>query len=350
MIKMLKWFALMFAALVYAALGFAANVFAQVEQPNLRFSLEWLFRGTQAPITYAVQKGIFKAQGLTVTVDRGAGAGDTVNRVASGAYDAGFSDLNAIIKFNAENPGKEVQAFYVVFDSAPHAIFAFKDSSIRTPKDLEGKKVGAPAFDGARQLFPAFAKANDVDASKVRWETMAPQLREPMLIRREVDAISGYITSAPFALRTLGAKLDDVLMLRFNDAGVDFFGSVIFARADWLAKNPQTAAALTRAVNQAMIASINDPRAAVASLKERDALVDLDLEQSRLLLTLRDLVLTPNARTSGLGGADPARLQRTIDFVLDAYGVKTKLTPAQVFADRFLPARAERIAPEKSIR
>jgi hypothetical protein len=58
------------------------------------------------------------------------------------------------------------------------------------PADLNGKKLGAPVFDAGRRAFPIFAKANNVTG--VQWTAMDPPLRETMLVRGDVDAITGF--------------------------------------------------------------------------------------------------------------------------------------------------------------
>ena len=45
----------------------------------------------------------------------------------------------------------------MVYDSPPFAILTLKKNNIRTPKDLEGKVLGAPAADGAWAQFPILA-------------------------------------------------------------------------------------------------------------------------------------------------------------------------------------------------
>ena len=109
-------------------------------------------------------KGYFKDEKLDVTVDAGNGSGGAVTRVASGAYDMGFADLAALMEFHANNPtapNKPV-AVMMVYNNTPAAVLALKKSGIKTPADLNGKKMGAPVFDAGRQAFPIFAKANNI--------------------------------------------------------------------------------------------------------------------------------------------------------------------------------------------
>src|SRR3954468_7383527 len=170
-------------------------------QTNVKFSLDFVLQGPQAPFFLADEKGYYKAEGVNLTaLDAGRGSGDTVQRVASGVYDIGFGDINALIEFNAKNPGKEVPAVFMVYDKAPMAILTLKSKGITKLSDLQGHPAAAPSFDAGFRLFGLLAKMNSFDASKVNWSNGAPQLGEPMLARGETDAISAFSFTASMAL------------------------------------------------------------------------------------------------------------------------------------------------------
>lgn len=48
-------------------------------------------------------------------------------------------------------------------------------SGITSPKDLEGKKVGAATGSVNQLLFPAYAKLAGIDATKVQWVNAQPR-------------------------------------------------------------------------------------------------------------------------------------------------------------------------------
>ncbi|MFM7345515.1 MAG: ABC transporter substrate-binding protein [Tagaea sp.] len=335
-----------FAGALALSLGaFAAQAQAP-EQANVRFSLDWAFQGPQAVFTYTAERGHFRSAGLNVTMDRGVGSGDTVVRVASGAYDIGFGDINPMIKFNAENPGKELIAVYVVYEQAALAVMTLRRTGITNLKQLEGRKLGAPTVDAGRQMFPALVKANNLDARRIEWVTMNAPLREPMLFRGEVDAITGFITSGIFSLRGLGARDEDIVTFRYREHGVDVYSSAIYVTQEYLNRHPRTVTAMVAAINRGIKDSIVDPRAATASLRSRDQLVDLALEYDRLLLSMRELVLTPHALEHGISAVRQDKLLNNIRVVNEAYEIQnSRLTPDKVYTDRFLPPQAERMLP-----
>ena len=143
-------------------------------QTNIRFILEWSFQGQHAMFTMPVDDGTYAKLGLNVSVDRGAGSGDTVAKVASGAYDLGFADIYSMIRFNDQNPDHKLIAVMMVDDKSALASEMIASSPIKTPQDLNGKTLASPVGDATRQLFPLFAAANKVDEKSIKWINVSP--------------------------------------------------------------------------------------------------------------------------------------------------------------------------------
>src|SRR3546814_8602143 len=135
------------------ALGLGASGTAAAET-KIKFTLDWVIQCPTSPFLYALQKGYYKAAGLDVTIDAGQGSAGALQRVATGAYDMGFADINALVEYNAKNPESQVKAVMMAYDAPPLGLYALKKSGIKTPKDLEGQKLGAPVFDASFTLFP----------------------------------------------------------------------------------------------------------------------------------------------------------------------------------------------------
>jgi NitT/TauT family transport system substrate-binding protein len=327
----------------YAALLLAVLCpLAQAEDVKIKFQLDWRFEGPAALFLVAKSKGYFAQEKLDVTIDAGNGSGNAVNRVASGAYDMGFADMAALMEFTANNPTAPSRpvAVMMVYNDSPAAVFSLKKSGIATLADLNGKKMGAPVFDAGRRAYPIFVKANRLD-SKVNWISMDPPLRETMLVRGDVDAITGFYFTSLLNLNARGVKDQDVTVMMFPEHGVRLYGNAIIASDALIRKQPEAVKAFLRAFAKAARDAMNNPEAAIKVLKERDGLVDEKLELRRLKLAISSAIATPDARREGFGQVLAPRLSLMASQVSDAYGTKARVDPAAVWNGSFLPSKAE---------
>jgi len=340
----------MFTVLVRASLALALSsavgvAYAQVEKPSIKISQGWLFQATQAQFPLAADKGYWKAEGLTVAIDSGQGSQASVTRVVSGSHDIGFADTGTLIKYNAEHPEKPLMIFFIPEEGFPLGIFSLKSKGLLKPKDLEGKKLGSPATDGARQMFPAFAKANGIDESKITWVTMAPNLREQMLVRGDVDAVSGFITSSVPSITGLGVKSADVNSMMYGSFNLDGFGNAIFATKEFVEKNPHTVTVFVKGLVKSYKDMVVDPKATMEALKGRDPVVSIPLETERLSMYLKTMILTPYVKQNGIGAVDQKKFEHEIAAVLDAFNLKVSMPVASIYTEKFLPSKADRMPP-----
>jgi NitT/TauT family transport system substrate-binding protein len=325
-------------ALLGAAVAFALPAAAQTP---IKFQLDWRFEGPAALFLASDAKGYYKAAGLNVTIDAGNGSGGTVTRVASGVYDMGFADLAALMEFHANNPDapNKPVAVMMVYNNTPAAVLALKKSGITKPGDLSGKKIGAPVFDAGRRAFPIFAKANGV--SNQQWTTMDPPLRETMLARGEVDAITGFSFTSLLNLEARGVKAEDVVVMPYATNGVKLYGNVIIASPKLIKENPQAVKAFLAAFAKGAKEVMAAPDAAIDFVKARDGIINVDLEKRRLRMAIDAVVASPDARSEGFGVVVPGRLSLMASQVSDAFATKSRVDPTAVWTDQFLPAKAD---------
>ena len=293
---------------------------AQAQTTPIKFQLDWRFEGPAALFLTPVAKGYFKDAKLDVTVDAGNGSGGAVTRVASGAYDMGFADLAAVMEFHANNPDapNKPVAVMMVYNDTPASVMALKKSGIKTPADLNGKKMGAPVFDAGRRAFPIFAKANAI--SGVSWTAMDPPLRETMLVR--------------------GVKATDVVVLPYPAFGVKLYGNAIIASPKLIKEKPEVVKAFLAAFTKGAKDVISNPAAAINDVKARDGIVNVALETRRLQLAIDTVINSPNARAEGFGQVNGPRLALMASQVSDAFNTKTRVNPDAVWNGSFLPPKA----------
>ncbi len=321
------------------ALAVTAMGFAHAATP-IKFQLDWRFEGPSALFLVPTAKGYFKDAGLDVTVDSGNGSGGAVTRVASGTYDMGFADLAALMEFHANNPDapNKPVAVMMVYNNTPASVMALKKSGIKTAADLAGKKLGAPVFDAGRRAFPIFAKANGIE--NVTWTAMDPPLRETMLVRGDVDAITGFTFTSLLNIEARGVPAADVTVLAYPDNGVKLYGNAIIASPKLIKENPEAIKAFLAAFAKGAKDVVADPAQAIEAVKARDGIINTALETRRLQLAIDTVINSPSAREEGFGQVKAPRLALMASQVSDAFNTKSRVKAADVWNGSFLPSAA----------
>jgi NitT/TauT family transport system substrate-binding protein len=253
---------------IFAALALLAASTASA-QTNVRFLHEWRFEGHVAPFLVALDKGYYAAEGLNVTIDPGTGSLDSINRVATGAYDMSIADINSLMRYRDNPANTPLKAVMMVYDSPPFAILTLKKNGITKPKDLEGKVLGAPAADGAWAQFPILAKVNNIDAAKVRVENVGFPVREALLAQGKVDAVTAFGSNA-LGVVAQGVPESEVVVMMMRGYGLDLYGSAILANPQFMKTQPKAVSGFVRALIKGFQETFRDPDAAIESVMKRN--------------------------------------------------------------------------------
>ncbi|MGR3368429.1 MAG: ABC transporter substrate-binding protein [Sagittula sp.] len=316
------------------ATGLATGAAAETDMP---FALDWKFEGPSAPYFVAIDKGYFGDADLTVEVTAGQGSLDAIPKVATGAFPVGFADINSLIKFLDQNPGAPVTAVMMVYDKPPFAIVGRKSLGVETPKDLEGKVLGAPPPDGAWAQFPIFAAENDLDMDAITVEPVGFPTREPMLAEGKVASVTGFSFSSFLNLVRLGVPEDDISTILMADHGVDLYGNAIIVNTDFATENPEAVKGFLEAVAMGWKDAIADPAGATESLMERNPAADAELEERRLQLAIDANVVTDWTQANGFGGIDDDRMASAIEQMKLTYEFQNEPDASLYFSDAYLP-------------
>ena len=171
---------------------------------------------------------------------------------------------------------------------------------------------------------------------------MDPRLREPMLLRGQVDAISGHIFSTVLAVKAAGYKEQDIRSFLYGDYGMESYANGIAVSPAFLKKHPEAIPRFIRATYKAARETVLNPKLAVSSAKKFQPLVDDAVEADRLRLGVDCCILTPYVKKHGYGDVDMARLQRSIEQAALAYGLKNIPRAQDMFDRSYLPPKSER--------
>jgi NitT/TauT family transport system substrate-binding protein len=329
------------AGLLLAALASGAGA----AETSVTVILDRPFEGPAAAFLLPLEQGYYKTEGLNVSIDAASDPREPIKKVAAGDYDIGFADINALIEFRDANPKNPVKAVFMVYNRPAFAIIGRKSRGISRPKDLEGKRLGAPSENGAFAVWPIFAKANDIDVSKVKIEKIGAPVRDPMLAAGQVDAITGLSFTSFIDLKDKGVPVGDLTVLLMADYGVKLYGNAIIVNPKFAADHAEAVKGFLRAFLKGLKQTVRAPAAAIGFVMERADGASKNLELDRLKMVIRDNIVTPEVKADGYGGVDAARFAAAIDQLAYAYKFKSgKPKPDDIFDASFLPPAAERRA------
>jgi len=317
---------------------------AAQEPAKIRFMLDWKYQGIHAYAFWAQEKGYFKAEGLDVDIDQGSGSAATVTRIASGAYDAGFGDMNAAIQLAGSKPGEQPVMVYMMYNRPPFVLITKSSSPIKTLKDVVGHTMGTPAGGSAGQLFAPLAKINGIDPAKVSVLNMQPNLQEQMLLNGQVDFSAVF--SVTSYINLIGMKVDpdkDIRWLFYSDYGVDLYSNGIMVSQKLLKEKPKAVVGLVRALNRAVVETAAAPDAAIAVMLKTEPLMNAALEKQRLVYAFKTHFVSPETAEIGIGDIKEARMAKAIKLLVETYGLPNTPAVADVFDRSFLPPKEARV-------
>ena len=329
-----------FKSILLALAGLAGLALAvpALAADKATLQLNWFHLADHAPIYIALKKGYYAEEGIDLTVVRGAGSADSAKKVDLGQAEFGISDAPTIV--TAISKGANLKIVAVVFDKAGNNVFFKKSANIREPKDLIGKKIAAPPADSHRVLWPAFAKVNNLDESKVTMVNVKPEGKQAIVAANEVDASFDLYTSYAIWEKVLGKG--QVGNLLWADWGLPIYGHTYFVNTELIAKNPKLIERFLRATHKGWRDAYADPAAAMDAMTA--AVPGLDREA--LLATMpqiMDLCVTERSKKHGMGWIEPEIMQKTIDITY-AGG---KMDRAVKLDEAFTNAYSSKIKPAK---
>jgi NitT/TauT family transport system substrate-binding protein len=330
---------------VVACLGAGESQAADEVRPPIaiQFSFDRPIDASAAPFVVAASRGLFATEGLAVTINIAGGSPDAIARVASGASDLALVDINVLIRFRDRPGAAPVKAVFVLFNKAPYAIIARKNRGIRALSDIEGKTLGVAEGDFSIWFWPALAHQNGIKIASVKQAKFSPAVREPMLSAGQVDAISGFSYLAGVNLKDRGVPADDLAVLRYADYGCEAYGFAVIVNPAFAASKPEAVKGFLRAVIAGTHLAIGEPGRVVDEVVSRMDGGSRDLELERLHTVMRDNVLTGEVKRNGIGGIDPARLDRAINQLAEDSKFQKRPSAVDIFDDSFLPPLGGRL-------
>jgi ABC-type nitrate/sulfonate/bicarbonate transport system substrate-binding protein len=175
------------------------------------YQLSWVKDYEFAGSYLADARGYWAGQGVTVDLLAGGPNSSAVQAVASGNALVGSASLDEAAQLVADG-GAELAIVGALFQKNGLNILSRADRPIRTPQDLQGKRIGVFASNDPQ--WSLFLELNGIDRSTI---TEVPvQFDVTPLVTGDVDGFQGYAGGELTTLRTAGVE---PVVLLFADHG-----------------------------------------------------------------------------------------------------------------------------------
>jgi NitT/TauT family transport system substrate-binding protein len=309
----------------------------------IQFTFDRPLEASMAPFVVAADRGLFAKEGLNVSINSANGSIEAITKVAASESDMALVDINELIRWRDKSGAPPIKAVFVLFDQAPYSFVARKSRGIRSLADLAGKTVGIADSDFSFKMWPALARQNGIKADSLKIYKMSASVREPILSAGQVDAVAGFSYLAGVNLRDRGVPASDLTVLRYNDYGCEAYGFAVIVSPAFAAAKPEAVKAFVRATIAGTHAAIRDPVRAADDVVGRMEGGSRELELARLRTVISDNILTGEVQHNGLGGVDPARLERSIGQIGEDFKFHKRPKATDIFDDSFLPPVAGRL-------
>lgn len=318
------------ATVAAVSVAFAAVPAQSAEKIN--FILNWVAGGDHAPIYWAQARGLYTKAGIDLTIEQGKGSTLSSQRVGIGKNQLGIADLGTALV--TKGKGADLVGVMNIYANSPYGMYWLKSSGIKSIKDFAGKKIGNPAWDAARKMWPALAAATGVDPKSVRWVNIAPNAKIAALKSKNIDVTTSFYNIHFIFQNVLG---DDMGFLPWRNHGINPYGNSIIANGKYLAANKATVGKFVAITQQAYADCVRTPDpcidalvAANSGLKKGSSMKNWNL--------VTELMNDATSRTVALGHFDDARMTSDYKMVEKYFNLEKPFDIKGAYSNAFLNA------------
>ena len=301
------------------------------KQTKITFNMGWLPQGSMAGVIVAMDKGFYKEAGLEVEAVRGFGGIRTVNEIDQGMFDFGYGDPLAVI-LNRSNGGK-THMVGAINDRWPAGLCFVKERrQIKTPADLAGLKIGGGQSSPMQVIVPAWLERNGVDKNSVQLMQLDPAIVAGSLIEGTIDAGECWMGNSLAIFRKraaeAGLSIDLIEYGRFN---MDVYGNGIVTSDKTIAERPELVRSFLQATYRGYAWAQANPQGTADIIVQHFPVLDpaITLQQVE---EINDLIKGPGS----MGWMEQAKVENTIEFLSQAYGLEGTLTADDIYTTKFL--------------
>jgi NitT/TauT family transport system substrate-binding protein len=318
-----------FARCLVAAVALVASAGA-FAQDKVSFRLNWYLGGLHVPFYYGKDRGFYAAEGIDLTINEGRGSANTVQVVAAGSDTFGLADSSSVIL--TASKGADVKSVMSLLNTTGFSVVSLAEAPIKTPKDLEGKKVAVTPGDPLGQLLQAVCKANGVDCAKIGMVQVDPAAKVVTVLEKKTDALLGGADDQYFLIKYKGAN---PVAMRYADWGANIVGMTILTSGDTIKKNPDLVKRFVRATVKSWEEAKKNPGAAVDAAMKAKPDLNRQSTQDQLMV---DIELLDSKNSKGrIGWGAQADWDQTLAILKNYRELQTTQPWTAFHTNEFVP-------------
>jgi NitT/TauT family transport system substrate-binding protein len=304
---------------------------ARAATEKILFQLDWIPFGRHAPFYAALEKGFYADNGLDVSIAQGRGTIQGIRTLVAGQSQFIFQDIGVMLSVRAKE-GAKIKALACMYQKTPHTLFYIKGPNITKPKDIEGKKIAFSPGDSPKLMFPAFAKANGIDESKISWLSVDPNSKNAVLLNHQTEGMVTYLFTLPVLQKAAQAG-DQVGTFVYGDYGADFYSNGIGALEDYIRTKPDVTRNFVQATMAGVKFTLENPKEAIAMLKKHQPQLDDEVAVQEIAILKNLIMASPGKK---LGAMTREKMQETQDLMVRYLDIKTQVPVDEAFSNDFL--------------
>jgi ABC-type nitrate/sulfonate/bicarbonate transport system substrate-binding protein len=212
-----------------------------------------------AAVYIANQEGFFEEEGLTVTPQVMQGGAAALPAMVSGDLAAAFATYPSFFLAESKGLGVTIVAEGIRATEETGGVFVSGDSDITEPADLEGATIAVNTLNNTGDVtIKAVLEENGVDPASVSFLELAFPEMAPALERGDVDA-AWLVEPFRTGVAAAGGRM---ALASYGGVAEGIPVSGLAMMDDFVAENPNTAAAFARAIEKANAFIADNPDAA----------------------------------------------------------------------------------------
>ncbi len=283
--------------------------------------------GNKVGFEIAVEKGFYKRQNMEVTISPGQGSLPTITNVAAGQFDFGYADSVPVILARAK--GVDVKAVAALQTDTPMGYDFLLKSGIKTPKDLEGKRIASFVGDAVQASTPMFCGVTKIDCSKLTFINVAPNLLIQMVLRGEADVKTSFLGTSHEPTIVEAAKVGEkVGFIGYHESGLDIYGLVLFTTAKTIHEKPDLVRRFVTATVEGFKYALANPDEAVSNYVNNHQELNKELVQMQWQNSISATLKSP----SWDGSVNKDKMAGTVAAVQQVYNL-TAMDPQSVYTN-----------------